>query len=131
VGIRRSAVEKYANKGIKDIILEFPRIGQILEEYGIGCGPCIIGICQLKDILQIHKLSKEAEEALMRRIEAEIYPDRNIGKEDEVLFPWLDSMLTEEKKNELLARFELSDKNRALDDLKYQRFIERLEQQIK
>jgi hypothetical protein len=67
-------VEKYRSKGIKDIIAEFPGIEKILEAYGIGCGPCTIGICQLKDILEIHKLPREAEEVLMRRIKAGIYP---------------------------------------------------------
>lgn len=259
-------MEKYATKGIKSIIAEFPGIEKILEDYGIGCGPCTIGICQLKDILEIHKLPKEAEEELMRRIEAEIYPERNIAvpagttlqqthseqirysrpmqvlvdehklikrwlalipvlvknldltsaeehrvvedgidlirsyadrlhhgkeedilfgyfdntadifqviyedhrraralvqemlraleaknsevlasslleyaalltehihKEDEVLFPWLDSKLTEEEKAELATRFEQSDRALALDDRKYHNFIERLEQQVK
>jgi hemerythrin-like domain-containing protein len=258
-------VQAYATKGIKDIIAEFPGVGAILEEYGIGCGPCTVGICQLKDILEIHKLAKEAEEELMCRIEAEIYPERNIAaptrvtlqqessekrysipmqvlvdehklikrwlalipalvksldltsttecqviedwidlirsyadrlhhgkeedilftcfddtvdifrviyedhrraralvqemffalaaknskslasslleyavllkehihKEDEVLFPWLDSRLTEEEQKELAARFEESDRKLALDDRKYQSFIERLEQQVK
>ena len=68
----------YRAKGIKDIIAEFPGVGSILDEYGIGCGPCTVGICQLKDILEIHHLAKEAEKELMLRIEAEIYPERNI-----------------------------------------------------
>ena len=257
----------YVTKGIKDIIAEFPGVDKILEEYGIGCGPCTVGICQLKDILEIHKMSKEVEEELMLRIEAEIYPERNIAvqsyaatlqnassekiplsralqvlvdehklikrwlalipalvknldltsakecqmvedgidlirsyadrlhhgkeedilftyfddtadifrviyedhrkarglvqemlraldgkntkvlasslleyavlleqhihKEDEVLFPWLDSRLTENEKEELVARFELSDRKLAMDDRKYQSFIEKLELQVK
>lgn len=72
-------MEKYAKQGIKNIIEAFPGVGKILEEYGIGCGPCTVGICQLKDILEIHTLAKEAEEELMRRIEAEVYPERNIA----------------------------------------------------
>jgi hemerythrin-like domain-containing protein len=72
-------VQAYATRGIKDIIAEFPGVGKFLEEYGIGCGPCTVGICQLKDILEIHKLPSEAEEELMLRIEAEIYPGRNIA----------------------------------------------------
>ena len=259
-------MQAYATRGIKNIIAEFPRVGIILEEYGIGCGPCTVGICQLKDILEIHKLSSEAEEELMLRIEAEIYPERNIAvqsrvtskpefsentsfsmslqilvdehklikrwlalipdlvknldltsanecqmiengidlirsyadrlhhgkeedilfsyfddtvdifrviyedhkkarglvqemlhalneknsrvlagnmleyavllnehihKEDAVLFPWLDSRLTEKEKTELLTRFEQSDKDLALDDQKYHSFIEKLEQHVK
>jgi hemerythrin-like domain-containing protein len=259
-------MKKYAKKGIKDIIEEFPCVGKILEEYGIGCGPCTVGICQLKDILEIHTLAKEAEEELMRRIEAEVYPERNISvqprttlnpassekiaysvplqilvdehklikrwlvlipaitkdldltsatecrvietgidlirsyadklhhgkeedilftyfddtadifrviyedhrraralvqemlvaldeknskalasrlleyavlltehihKEDEVLFPWLDSKLTEKEKAELATRFAKSDRKLALNDQKYQNFIEDLELQVR
>ncbi len=260
-------MQAYLTKGIKDIIAEFPRVDHILQDYGIGCGPCTVGICQLKDILEIHKISKEAEEEMMLRIEAEIYPERNviiqpvatalneisseeihfseaiqvlvnehklikrwlaltptltknldlysekdrqiikesldfirsyadrlhhgkeenilftyfddtadvfrviykdhlqarslaqqmlhaldekdtkelairmieytalleehIKKENEVLFPWLDSRLTEGQKKELVVRFSLSDKNLATDCLTYLRFIESLEQQMK
>lgn len=258
-------MEKYAKTGIKDIIEEFPKVGKILEEYGIGCGPCTVGICQLKDILDIHTLAKEAEEELMLRLEAEIYPERDIAvpsqatlqplpsetsysapmqilvdehklikrwlaliptlvkdldltsntecqavengidlirsyadrlhhgkeedilftyfddtadifrviyedhrraralvqamlgaldaknssalaarlleyaallqehiqKEDEVLFPWLDSKLTDVAKKELALRFAKSDVALAIDNRKYQRFIEELEQRIK
>ncbi len=72
-------MESYRNKGIKEIITEFPKIGEILEEYGIGCGPCTVGICELKDILDIHKMSAEKETELMSRIEAIIYPERDTG----------------------------------------------------
>lgn len=71
-------METFKNKGIKDIISEFPEVGNILEEYGIGCGPCTIGICQLKDILDIHKMEADKEQELMSRIEATIYPEREI-----------------------------------------------------
>ncbi len=260
-------MQAYLTRGIKDIIGEFPSIGKILDEYGIGCGPCTMGICQLKDILEIHKLNKEAEVELMLRIEAEIYPDRkilvqsntttlqktssenkcfsralqilvdehklikrwlallpdfaknldltsendrhvvedgidfirsyadrlhhgkeedilftyfddtadifqviykdherarsfvqemiraldekntetlvlsmlnyaillkeHILKEDEVLFPYLDSKLTEEQKEDLLVRFEQSDRSGEIDDRKYHLFIEMVEQQAK
>ncbi len=60
----------YKAKGINDLIAEFPGGSSIVEEYGISCGPCTVGICQLKDILKIHRLAKEAEE--------EIYPEQNI-----------------------------------------------------
>ena len=71
-------MEAYKNTGIKDIITEFPQVANILEEYGIGCGPCTVGICLLKDILDIHKMAPEKEQELMSRIEAAIYPERNI-----------------------------------------------------
>ncbi len=71
-------MDSYNTKGIKDIIAEFPDVGNILEEYGIGCGPCTVGICQLKDILDIHKMEPEKERELMTRIESVIYPEREI-----------------------------------------------------
>ena len=258
-------MEKYRKKGIKEIIAEFPEIEKILEDYGIGCGPCTVGICQLKDILEIHKMPAEAEEELLRRIKAAIYPERNIvvsphaagkptssekpvfsaplqvlvdehklikrwlaliprlvknidlasikerevvehgidfirsyadrlhhgkeedilftyfddsadifrviyedhrkaralvqemlhavdtvnsdaltsslleyaallsehiHKEDQILFPWLDSKLTKKELDELSTRFEKSDRNLALDNRKFQSYIEELEQQV-
>lgn len=71
-------MDLYRNKGIKDIITEFPQVGDILEEYDIGCVPCTVGICLLKDILDIHKMTHEKEQELMARIEAVIYPERKI-----------------------------------------------------
>ena len=71
-------MEKYRDKGIKDIITEFPQVANILEDYGIGCGPCTVGICLLKDILDIHRMAPEKEQELMSRIEAAIYPERDI-----------------------------------------------------
>lgn len=78
------AVDIYRNKGIKDIITEFPQIGDILEEYGIGCVPCTVGICQLNDILDIHKMAPEKELELMARIEAVIYPEREVQSAEPV-----------------------------------------------
>ncbi len=71
-------MESFKNKGIKEIIADFPEIGNILEEYDIGCGPCTVGICQLKDILDIHAMEPDKEQELMARIEAAIYPERGI-----------------------------------------------------
>jgi hemerythrin-like domain-containing protein len=78
-------MESYKNKGIKDIITEFPKIGEILDEYGIGCGPCSVGICALKDILDIHKMAPDQELELMARIEAVIYPERGLHTETPVI----------------------------------------------
>jgi len=69
-------MEKYLNQGIKDVIEAFPALENILEEYDIGCGPCNVGTCLLKDIVEIHRLPPEREQELMVRIERTIYPDR-------------------------------------------------------
>ena len=50
---------KYLNKEIKDIIDAFPDFESILEKYDIGCGPCSVGTCLLKDIVEIHRLPSE------------------------------------------------------------------------
>jgi len=71
-----STMDAYMNKGIKDIIVEFPRVGEILNDYGISCVSCTVGICALKDILDIHTMAPEKEAELMALIEAVIYPER-------------------------------------------------------
>ncbi len=73
---------------------------------------------------------KNSKELSSRLLEYAILLTEHIHKEDEVLFPWLDSQLTEEEKTELTIRFAKSDKKLALDDQKYQHFIEEIEQQI-
>ena len=55
-------MEHYLNTPIKEIISKFPKIGEILEEYEIGCVPCNVGSCLLKDIIEVHNLSEEEEE---------------------------------------------------------------------
>lgn len=71
-------MEKYLNKSIKDLISEFPKIGNILNEYNIGCVPCNVGSCLLKDIVRIHNLSSGDEEELIVRIARVIYPGKEI-----------------------------------------------------
>jgi hemerythrin-like domain-containing protein len=71
-------MEAYLDKGIKDIIEEFPGVEDVLNDYDIGCGPCNVGICLLKDIVAIHRLSDEQEQQLMARIAKAMRPDQDI-----------------------------------------------------
>lgn len=71
-------MEAYLNRGIKDIISEFPAIGELLEEYDIGCVPCNVGTCLLKDIVQIHNLTPEQQAVLMYKMAKIVYPDKAI-----------------------------------------------------
>lgn len=71
-------MEEYLNKGIKEVITQFPVVDKILEEYGIGCGPCSVGTCLLKDIVDIHNLPEEDQRTMMIRIARVIYPDKVI-----------------------------------------------------
>ncbi len=67
-------MEHYLNRGIKEIIQEFPETGRILEEFNIGCTACSVGTCLLKDIVEVHNLTVEDEHALMLLIGGVIYP---------------------------------------------------------
>jgi hemerythrin-like domain-containing protein len=71
-------MEAYLNKGIKEIIDQFPEVEDILNEYDIGCAPCMVGTCLLKDIVQIHNLNQDDEKEMMAKIAKAIYPDKEI-----------------------------------------------------
>jgi hemerythrin-like domain-containing protein len=68
----------YMNRGIKEVIGEFPEVGRILDSFGIGCVNCSVGTCLMKDIIGIHNLSRNEEAQLMGSIEKAIYPDREV-----------------------------------------------------
>lgn len=72
-------MEKYLNAGIKDIIKQFPEVDKILSEYNIGCAPCNVGSCLLKDIVEIHNLAPETEKELLTKIAKVIYPGKTVN----------------------------------------------------
>ena len=65
-------------RNIKEIIDEYPKIQDILDEYNIGCSTCNVGTCQLKDIIEIHNLSVEQEQKLLKKIAEVIYPGQDV-----------------------------------------------------
>jgi len=67
-----TTLDDYLSRGIKEIIDSHPEVVEILNDYGIGCGACDVGTCLLKDIVSLHPISKEQEQALMNRIEEEL-----------------------------------------------------------
>ncbi len=71
-------METYLNKGIKQIINQFPEVENILDEYGIGCAPCSVGTCLLKDIVEIHNLDGDEEQEIMVRIAKVFCPGKLI-----------------------------------------------------
>jgi hemerythrin-like domain-containing protein len=71
-------MEEYLDKGIKEVIDQFPDLERILDEYSIGCGPCSVGTCLLKDIVEIHNLDKDQERQMMAKIAKVIHPDEEI-----------------------------------------------------
>lgn len=72
-------MEQYLNTPIKEIITRFPKVGEILEEYNIGCVPCNVGSCLFKDIMEIHNLAEEEEHELLSKIAGVVYPDRKVA----------------------------------------------------
>jgi hemerythrin-like domain-containing protein len=71
-------MQTYLNRSIKEVIKEFPPVEKILDEYGIGCGPCAVGLCLLKDIVSIHNLPQGEEQQMMARIAQVIHPGQEI-----------------------------------------------------
>ncbi|MHA1486205.1 MAG: hemerythrin domain-containing protein [Promethearchaeota archaeon] len=72
------SVKAYLNKGIKEIITEFPEVEKILDEFEIACSTCGEGLCLLKDIVEIHYMEEDVEGELMGRISNAIFPDKAI-----------------------------------------------------
>lgn len=72
-------METLLNKGIKEIIDQYPDVEKVLDNYGIGCGPCSVGICQLKDIVDIHNLPQAQEQELMQKIAGIVYPGQDVN----------------------------------------------------
>lgn len=68
-------MDKYLNSSIKEVIVKFPEIADILNSYNIGCVNCGVGTCLLKDIVSIHNLSSQDEEELMSKIAGVIAPN--------------------------------------------------------
>ncbi len=62
-------MKDYLNREIKQVIEEYPEIGDILNQYGVGCTDCTVGTCFLKDVVDIHFLPPEEEEPLMKAID--------------------------------------------------------------
>lgn len=53
---------------IQDVVKSHPRIGEILNDFDIGCVGCGVGICLLKDVVAIHALGEEIEERIEKQI---------------------------------------------------------------
>jgi hemerythrin-like domain-containing protein len=68
-------VESNLNTNIKDLINSYPSIQDALDKYDIGCAPCSLGTCKLKDVVGIHNMTAENEKELITTIFDIIYPD--------------------------------------------------------
>ena len=53
-------MKRFLNKGIKEVLKEYPQLAPILAEYDINCYKCD-GNCLFKDIFEEHNLSMKEE----------------------------------------------------------------------
>ncbi len=58
------------DKPIKEVIEAHPKIGEILDEFEIGCIKCSVGTCLLKDVVSVHFLGDEIENQIENKINA-------------------------------------------------------------
>ncbi|MCK5351835.1 hemerythrin domain-containing protein [bacterium] len=71
-------MQNFMTMSVKEVIEMHPRIGELLEEYEIGCAPCTVATCLVNDVVTIHNLPKKDEAMLMFEIEKVLYPDRDV-----------------------------------------------------
>lgn len=60
--------QEIGEQPINKTIEVHPRIGEILQQYDIGCVGCGVGICLVKDVVSIHALGDEAETKIEQEI---------------------------------------------------------------
>jgi hemerythrin-like domain-containing protein len=68
-------MHQFLIRNIKDVIKQHPTVGEILSQHKIGCTTCEVGTCQLQDIIEIHNLSAEEEQAIFGQIAQVVSPD--------------------------------------------------------
>lgn len=61
-------MKDFLNSPIIDVIKEYPKVGVLLGENGIGCVTCSVGTCLLKDVLKIHYIPEDQTHILMGKI---------------------------------------------------------------
>lgn len=56
------------DQAIQDVVKTHPKIGEILNDFDIGCVTCSVGICLVRDVVSIHGLGDEVEARIEERI---------------------------------------------------------------
>jgi hemerythrin-like domain-containing protein len=101
-------MKEILGRNIKEVLKQYPAIEGILADYSIGCTGCSLGTCLLKDIVEIHNLTLDQEQALMARVAEVVYPGQaveipRIGRKavrksnDAKMSPPLQSLVNEHK----------------------------------
>jgi len=68
----------YLEENIKDLIEKYPKLVPLLDKFDVGCVNCNLATCKLKDIIDIHNLSKKDETILITNIFKVIDPSGKI-----------------------------------------------------
>ena len=71
-------MKKILNQNVKEVLKQYPPLEKVLGDFGIGCVTCALGSCLLKDIVEVHNLSREQETHLMSSIAAIVYPGEKV-----------------------------------------------------
>jgi len=71
------SLDKYLDCGIKDLLMQFPKIGELLDEIKINCAECSGGTCELRDVIEIHHIGANDEKILINKMIEIIYPRKN------------------------------------------------------
>lgn len=53
------------NKAIKELIDQYPQVGEILREHNIACALCTAGTCRLKDVVEVHNIPPQDASRLL------------------------------------------------------------------
>jgi len=69
-------VDKYLDCGIKDLLMQFPKIRELLDEIKINCAECSGGTCELRDVIEIHHIGEHDEKIHINKIIEIIYPEK-------------------------------------------------------
>ena len=70
------SIDKYLDCGIKDLLMQFPKIRELLDEIKINCAECSGGTCELRDVIEIHHIGEHDEKILINKIIEIIYPEK-------------------------------------------------------
>jgi len=70
------SLDKYLDCGIKDLLIQYPKIGKLLDEIKINCAECSTGTCELRDVIEIHHVGEHDKKILINKIIEIIYPEK-------------------------------------------------------
>lgn len=65
----------FMTRSIKELLGDYPQLGDILNEYEIGCVTCTVGTCMMQDIIKFHYLTPDQMQGLMSKMGSILAPE--------------------------------------------------------